>query len=46
MQANAGAYARYQAQGQTMQTSTRETATLRLVDGEPKISLIEAVVQP
>ncbi|QKE63274.1 DUF4440 domain-containing protein [Aquipseudomonas campi] len=36
----------YQAQGQTMQTSTRETATLRLVDGEPKISLIEAVVQP
>ncbi|UUY07390.1 DUF4440 domain-containing protein [Pseudomonas sp. J452] len=36
----------YQAQGQTLQTSTRETATLRLVDGEPKISLIEAVVQP
>lgn len=36
----------YQAQGQTLQTSTRETATLRLVDGAPKISLIEAVVQP
>ncbi|MBB1519871.1 DUF4440 domain-containing protein [Aquipseudomonas guryensis] len=36
----------YQVQGQTQQTSTRETATLRLVDGEPKISLIEAVVQP
>lgn len=36
----------YQAQGQRLQTSTRETATVRLVGGTPKISLIEAVVQP
>lgn len=36
----------YQMQGQSMQTSSRETATLRLIDGEPKISLIEVVVQP
>lgn len=37
---------RYQAQGQSAQSRTLGTATLRLVDGEPKVSRIDGVIQP
>lgn len=37
---------RYQLQGQTQQSRSQETASLRLVDGEPKITLVEVVIQP
>lgn len=36
----------YQLQGQTQQSRSQETANLRLVDGEPKITQVEVVVQP
>jgi len=36
----------YQLQDKSLQSKTLETATLRLVDGQPKISLIEGVIQP